>query len=98
MEDSLSLCWFFLQMEDIDAMFSDLLGEMDLLTQVSLHIIPGVSLKKQTFFTFSIMISLFWSWFMLLRKFGFFPFVELMRKVTPIINLTLSTFSLVHKK
>ena len=32
----LSVCWGFCsQMDDIDAMFSDLLGEMDLLTQVS---------------------------------------------------------------
>lgn len=29
------LCCFFKQMDDIDAMFSDLLGEIDLLTQVS---------------------------------------------------------------
>lgn len=32
---SILLCCDFSQMDDIDAMFSDLLGEMDLLTQVS---------------------------------------------------------------
>lgn len=30
-------CVLFPQMDDIDAMFSDLLGEMDLLTQVGSH-------------------------------------------------------------
>lgn len=33
-------------MDDIDAMFSDLLGEMDLLTQVSLSSCQGIYMTK----------------------------------------------------